>query len=81
MRKFLISVLSTLLTSCGDPKVRQPLVEAGLNDMVYVSGGTYNMGSEKVGQWVHPNYPSPSKPSFLDLSQKGRGEKEGSVSR
>ena len=56
MRKFLIlvSVLSTILTSCGDPKTRQPLVDASLNDMLYVSGGTYNMGSDKVGQFVHP---------------------------
>jgi sulfatase modifying factor 1 len=56
MRKLLIliSVLSALLISCGDPKARQPLVDASLNEMLYVPGGTYSMGSEKVGQWVHP---------------------------
>jgi formylglycine-generating enzyme required for sulfatase activity len=39
---------------CGDHKLRKPLVTASLADMVHVPGGTYRMGSDKLGGMSAP---------------------------
>ena len=49
-----ITLVSLALTSCGDHKLRKPLVNASLADMVHVPGGTYRMGSDKLGGMGSP---------------------------
>jgi formylglycine-generating enzyme len=42
-----ILLMSLLLSSCGDSKARKPLVDASLQDMTFVQGKTYEMGSQQ----------------------------------